>query len=47
MMTHNITSPPTLNILSSLPAPRGDEAIDTLLSGSGIRVERIVSHGPR
>ncbi len=44
-MSDNITAPPTLNILSSLPAPRGDEAIDTLLRGSGIRVERIVSHG--
>ena len=44
-MSDNITAPPTLNILSSLPAPRGDEAIDTLLRGSGIRVERIASHG--
>lgn len=44
-MSDNITAPPTLNVLSSLPAPRGDEAIDTLLRGSGIRVERIVSHG--
>jgi cupin 2 domain-containing protein len=45
MMTHNIAAPPTLNILSSRPPPRSDEAIDTLLSGSGIRVERIVSYG--
>jgi cupin 2 domain-containing protein len=37
--------PPTLNILSRLPAPVSSEAIETLLSGDGIRVERIVSYG--
>ncbi len=36
---------PTLNILSGLPPPVADEAIETLLQGDGIRLERIVSHG--
>jgi len=37
--------PPTLNVLAGLPPPGADEAIDTLLQGDGIRVERIVSYG--
>jgi cupin 2 domain-containing protein len=37
--------PPTLNMLSAIPPPGADEAIETLLQGDGIRVERIVSHG--
>ncbi len=37
--------PPTSNILSPLPASAGDEATERLLSGDGVRVERIVSYG--
>jgi len=45
-MTKNITSVlPTLNILTALPPVGGDEAIATLLTGDGMRVERIVSYG--
>ncbi len=45
-MTEKIASaPPTLNILSGLPPQGADEAVETLLQGEGIRVERIVSHG--
>jgi cupin 2 domain-containing protein len=45
-MTRKIPStPPTLNILSTIPPPGADEAIETLLKGDGIRVERIVSYG--
>jgi hypothetical protein len=38
-------APPTLNILSGLPSPGADEAIETLLKGDGVRLERIVSYG--
>ena len=45
-MTQKIKSvPPTLNILSGLSLPGADEAMETLLRGDGIRMERIVSHG--
>ncbi len=44
-MTKKIPSPPVLNILDGLPPRGADEAIETLLTGDGIRVERIVSHG--
>lgn len=45
-MTEKITgAPPTLNLLAALPPPGADEAVDTLLNGDGIRLERIVSHG--
>ena len=45
-MTKKIASaPPTLSILSGLPPPGADEAVETLLRGDGIRVERIVSYG--
>lgn len=40
-----VAAPPTLNLLSGIPSPGGDEAIETLLQGNGIRVERIISHG--
>lgn len=36
---------PTLNILSKLPAVDAAEAVEMLLKGSGIRLDRIVSHG--
>lgn len=35
----------TLNLLSALPTGGADEAIETLLRGQGLRVERIVSYG--
>ena len=38
-------APPTLNVLAALPPAGADEAIETLLKGHGVRVERIVSHG--
>ena len=38
-------APPTSNILAALPPPGADEAIETLLKGDGIRLERIVSYG--
>ncbi len=45
-MTKKIALPPlTLNILSGLPPPGADEAMETLLKGDGIRLERIVSYG--
>ena len=45
-MTRNITSaPPTANILSRIPAPGADEAVEALLKADGVRVERIVSYG--
>lgn len=36
---------PTSNILACLPSPGAEEAIETLLNGDGLRVERIVSDG--
>jgi cupin 2 domain-containing protein len=45
MAKENTVVPPTLNILSPLPVPVSNEAIETLLSGDGIRMERIVSYG--
>lgn len=36
---------PTLNLLSGLSPPGAAEAVEALLQGDGIRVERIVSHG--
>ena len=45
-MSKKMTSAaPTLNILSSLPPSGADEAIETLLQGDGVRLERIVSTG--
>ena len=38
-------APPVRNMLGGLPPPDSDEAIETLLRGDGIRVERIVSYG--
>jgi len=38
-------APPTLNMLAALPPPGADEAVEMLLQGDGVRVERIVSHG--
>jgi cupin 2 domain-containing protein len=45
MAKENTVVPPTLNILAPLPVPVSNEAIETLLSGDGIRMERIVSYG--
>jgi len=39
------TAPPTLNLLAGLPPAGAEEAVETLLRGDGVRVERIVSHG--
>jgi cupin 2 domain-containing protein len=39
------TASPVSNVLSALRSPNADEAIETLLQGDGIRVERIVSYG--
>ena len=36
---------PTSNVFSGFPSPAADEAIEALLQGDGVRVERIVSHG--
>lgn len=44
-MTRKTAPPPISNVLSVLPPPGADEAIETLLKGQGIRLERIVSHG--
>ena len=37
--------PPTLNILTPLPRPSSDEAVESLLQANGVRLARIVSHG--
>lgn len=39
------SAPPTLNLLSILSPSGADEAIETLLKGNGLRVQRIVSCG--
>ena len=45
-MTKEIApAPATLNILSVIPPPGPGEAIEMLLKGDGVRVERIVSRG--
>ena len=38
-------APPTLNLLAGLPPLGPDEAVEMLLQGDCVRVERIVSHG--
>jgi cupin 2 domain-containing protein len=35
----------SVNLFDSLPRGLPDEAIDVLLQGEGVRIERIVSHG--
>jgi len=45
MTKKTVSAPVTSNILSGLPAPGTDEAVETLLKGDGVRVERIVSYG--
>jgi cupin 2 domain-containing protein len=39
------TAPPALNLLVGLPTAGAEEAVETLLKGDSVRVERIVSHG--
>ena len=34
-----------MNLLSPLPKPDADERVDALLTGPGLRIERIVSRG--
>lgn len=34
-----------MNLLADLPAAAGDEIVERLAAGSGVRIERIVSHG--
>jgi cupin 2 domain-containing protein len=34
-----------VNFLSELPSARHEEIVETLASGHGVRIERIVSHG--
>jgi len=34
-----------MNLLADLPEARADEIVETLASGRGVRIERIVSHG--
>jgi cupin 2 domain-containing protein len=36
-----------MNLLHDLPAPLGDELVEVLARGEGVRVERIVSWGQR
>jgi cupin 2 domain-containing protein len=40
-----MTTPPIVNILTTLPAKQPDEAVTTLLTTKGVRIERIVSYG--
>ena len=39
--------PAVRSLLASLPPPGGEEAFEPLASGSGLRIERIVSRGHR
>jgi cupin 2 domain-containing protein len=45
MTKKTVLAPPILNMLAGLPSAGADEAIESLLQGDGIRVERIVSYG--
>ncbi len=38
-------APPTINLLTPLPPAKADEVMTEILSGDGVRLERIVSHG--